>query len=236
VLAKRKRRQIAAGLAEAAVAKYGELKRRKIRPPLDQLVQGLLWRHTSVRRGTRALRELRRAFVDWNEVRVSSVDEIRGAMSSADWAAVSATRIRKLLWGLLEVRNEVSLEVLNELNTTQARAFLQGLPEVNRDLADEVLLFSLNANLLPVGNHTARMSYRLGLIENDRSTLKNQRALMTLWDQALFPAVTLFFNDYAGSVCRYEKPRHEDCPMDPVCPREGVYEGEGAADLGRRRS
>ncbi len=172
VLGARKRRQVAQEIASAARAKYGELKRRKIRPPLDQLVQSILWRHTSVRRGTRALRELKRTFVDWNEVRVSPIVEIARAVSSADWSCSCAEHLRSALWGLFTASNVVSLELIHELPTSQARAFLQGLPGVPRDVADEVLLFSCGAPLLPVGDSAARMCHRLGLIESDPHLLR----------------------------------------------------------------
>jgi len=219
---KTRSQRIASEIASAAKARYGELKRRKVRPPLDQLIQSVLWRHTSVRRGTRALRELKRNFVDWNEVRVSSIGEISGVMSAAGWAKPSAERIRRILSSLFVARNVVSLDFLSELTAAQARAFLQSLQEVTRDLADEVLLFSLQADVLPLSQETAVMCYRLGLIRNERATLQNQRALMALWDRGLYPAVTLFFVDYARSVCRPDKPRHSACPVGALCPKVGI--------------
>ena len=222
MLSAKKRRDIARQIEAMAVGKYGELKRRKVRPPLDQLVQSILWRYASVRRGTKALRELKRGFVDWNEVRVSVVAEIAAAMSTAQWAVRAAEHTRAVLWSLLEARNAVSLEFLEELTLTQARAFLQGLVDVPRDVADEVLLFSLDANVLPLGDDAARMCYRLGLIRNERSTLQNQKDLMVLWDEDHFPAVALFFSDYAARTCRHDRPRHKDCPLDGACPKTGL--------------
>ena len=222
MLGARKRRQVAGEIASAARAKYGELRRRKIRPPLDQLVQSILWRHTSVRRGTRALRELKRTFVDWNEVRVSPIAEIARAVSSADWSCACAEHVRSVLWGLFAASNVVSLELVGEYPTSQARAFLQGLPGVPRDVADEVLLFSCQADLLPVSDSAARMCYRLGLIESERATLQNQKALMSLWEPDMFPAVALFFADNSDAVCAADEPRHKDCPVCSVCPKIGL--------------
>ena len=209
-------------IASAARSKYGELTRRKIRPPLDQLMQSILWRHASVRRGTRALRELKRTFVDWNEMRVSPIVEIARAVSSADWSTLCAEHLRSVLWSLLEARNVVSLEFLSELPTAQARSFLQDLSEVTRDVADEVLLFSCEAGLLPISYSAARMCHRMGLIASDRATLRNQKALMELWDPDMFPAVALFFADNSDTICAADKPRHEDCPVSSVCPKAGL--------------
>ena len=64
MLAVRKRRDMARSLASRAKSRYGELKRRKIRPPLAQLVLGILWRYSSTRRAARILKVLEHTFVD----------------------------------------------------------------------------------------------------------------------------------------------------------------------------
>ncbi len=222
VLGKRKRRETAGKLASLATSRYGELNRRKIRPPLDQLILSVLWRHTSTRQATRALRKLKSAFVDWNETRVSPVAEIASVMSTADWAAPSAERIAEVLQGLFEARNVVALDFLSELTLTQARTFLQSLPGLRRDLANEVLLFSLKANVFPLSQDMARMCFRLGLIPTDRATLQNQRQLMELWEPGLYVCLTLFFADHTKSVCRLDRCHQKDCKMRTLCPRTGA--------------
>jgi endonuclease III len=221
-LRSKKHEQTAARLASVAKSRYGELRRRKVRPPLDQLIQSILWRYTSVRRGIRAFRELKRVFVDWNEVRVSPVVEIAEAISAAGWATASADDVRKALRNLFESRNVVSLDFLNDLSLAQVRSFLHGLPDLSRDVADEVLLFSLGADLLPLSEDAARMCSRLGLIGTRRATLQNQKDLMELWAPELYPAIALLFVDYAHGVCRESKPRHKDCPLNSVCLKEGA--------------
>jgi len=220
----RKRQQVAKKIASVARSRYGELKRRKARPPLEQLVLSILWRHTSVGRGTRVLRALKRAFVDWNEVRVSSTLEVSGAISGAGWASACAARIKEVLWALFTERNVLSLDFLADMPLSQARSELMALPGVTRDLADEVLLFSLGADILPLSADAARMCRRLGLIPNERPTVQNQRALMDMWQPDVYPIVALFFADYARTVCRAEKPRHRDCPLEGLCARTGLRE------------
>lgn len=222
MLAARKRREMAQKLASRARSRFGEMKRRKIRPALDQLILGVLWRYNSTRRAARILKGLHGRFVDWNEVRVSSAAEVASAISTAPWAKVAAERITAVLQSLFDLRNLVSLEFLRELTTTQGKAFLQSLVGVGRDLADEVLLFSLRAEVLPVSEDTARMCCRLGLISSDRATLVNQKALADLWEPALYAPVALFFVDTARSVCRLDKPRCRECPMGTGCPKVGL--------------
>jgi len=209
-------------LVSRAKSRYGELKRRKIRPPLDQLFLSMLWRFSSTRRAARILKALQRQFVDWNEVRVSPVVEIASAMPISPWATACAERMIAALQSLFDLRNLVSLDFLSELTAPQAKALLQCLTAVGRDLADEVLLFSLQASVFPLSEDTARMCYRLGLIRSDRPILENQRNLMTLLDPDLYVPLALFFVDTARPICRPDGPRCKECPMKRNCPKEGL--------------
>lgn len=218
----KKRRLVAQSLASRANSKYGEMKRRKIRAALDQLVLGMLWCHTSTRRATRSLRALNRAFVDWNEVRISPVAEVASVISTAEWSVLSAERLIAVLKSLFEARNTISLDFLSEFTTTQARTFLQGLPGVARYVADEVLLFSLQVEILPLSEEAARMCYRMGLIRTHRPTMDNQRSLMQLWDPNVYPGLVLLLGDCATMFCQQSDPRCEGCPVKLSCTQTGL--------------
>lgn len=218
MLSQTKRTQQAQKLVETAVEKHGEMKNRKCRPPLNQLILSLLYHLTSVRRATRALNELKNAFVDWNEVRISHPREVAGAMSTADWAEEAGEQIVWLLRELYDVHNRADLDFLSELTVAEARSCLRGLPMVDRTLADEVLLMSLEAPVLPCPDATVRMCFRLGLIENDRNTLKNQRALQKLFDPEHYVPLYLYFCDMAETACMPDVPECEECSMSDGCP------------------
>jgi endonuclease III len=219
VRSQKQRAQQAARLVRQAVAKYGELKGRKVRPPLNQLVLSMMAHETSVRQATRALRALKRRFADWNEVRVSHPAEVGAAISSAKWAQEAAERLVWMLGEIFEAYNRANLDFLNELTHTQARSCLVRLPMVRRDIADEVLLFSLGAAVLPLSDATARMCHRLGLIDDDRPTLKNQRALAKLFEERYYPSLHLFFCDHAEKLCRADDALCQRCPTQRHCPK-----------------
>jgi len=208
---------VAVGLTEYATGKYGWLKNRKPRPPLNQLILSIFYHVTSVRRATRALNELKRAFVDWNEVRVSHPAEVAGVLSSAPWAMEGAERLVWLLRELYEVHNRTNLDFLAELTPAQARTCLKRLSTVPRDVADEVLLLSLDVPVLPCSAAAARMSHRLGLLPDDRATVKNQRALAKAFEDDAYAPVHLFFCDYADKLCLPEEPLCERCPLGRMC-------------------
>ena len=221
MLAQKEQKKQAERLTRCALGQYGELKSRKPRPPLEQLIMGVFCRRTSVGQATRALRELKRSFVDWNEVRVSHPVEVASGLPSTRWARDGAEQIVWLLRDLYERYSCTDLSFLVELTPPQARSCLQSLPTVQRDMADEVLLLSLDVPVLPLSAAVARMCYRLGFLENDRPTLKNQRALAKALDPHYFASLHLFFCDHAEKLCLTEGPLCGECPLERHCTARG---------------
>jgi len=217
VLSERNRKKRVAALVGLAVRKYGTMKHCKSRPPLNQLILSLFYHTTSVRRATRAFRELKHAFVDWNELRITHPSEAGLAISSAPWAREAAEQIVWLLRELYGQHNRTDLDFLHELNAAQARSCLRSLPMVDRPLADEVLLLSLGVPVLPFSAPAARMCHRLELLPNERPTLKNQRMLARLLDEDCFPVMHMFFCDFADKVCLAQQPLCQQCLAREIC-------------------
>ena len=212
------RQRCVEALVQAAVKKYGKLKTRKVRPALDQLVLSIFYRLTSVRRATRALRELKRSLVDWNELRVSSVEEVISHLSSAEWARVGARQIEEVVSRLFELRNEVSLEFLrDEMPPAQARRFLRELPGVDRELANEVLLLSLGVAVFPCSEQIARTCHRLGLLDSEQPLANNQRVLTKTFDPQYYAVLHRFLFDTASRYCLAESPLCSECVLREHC-------------------
>jgi len=219
VLKKKQAMECAEALTQAAVDKYGKLETRKVRPPVDQLMLSIFYRYTSVRRATRALRELKRGFVDWNEVRISGLEEVVSYLSSAQWAWDSAREIKELLDGLFDRRNQVHLDFLHdeEMGIPDVRRFLRDLPHVDREMSNEVLMLSLEKPVFPCSEPIARVCYRLGLLEDPRPIARNQQRLTRMFDADFFPVLHRYLCDFAGRHCLPDVPGCEECPLKEHC-------------------
>jgi endonuclease III len=218
LLSLQKRKKQVAKLETLAVEKHGEMLHHKRRPPLNQLILGMLGHLTSVRRATRALRKLKHVFVDWNETRVSLPCEVAEAIASTDWAADAGQSIVWLLGEVHERHSRPDMDFLLELTPTQARSCLLALPNVDRALADEVMLMSIDYPVMPLPSSSARMCYRLGLLESERPTIKNQKALTKqLGEQHLAP-IHLLLCDLGRWTCLPDEPHCKSCPMRRTCP------------------
>jgi endonuclease III len=209
----------AEAVSSVAVEECGELKSRKIRPPLDQLALSIFFRETSYRRSIRALRQLNRNFVDWNEVRISPEEEVVDRLSSsASWAWESARSILELLHSLYEKQNHLSLRrLIDDRTTTQARRFLRDLPPVDREMANEVLMLSFDLPLFPCPGKIARLTHRVGLLDDGRPLARNQRRLTDLFDSEYYPALHRFLLNSAGKHCTGDDPDCNRCKLEKVC-------------------
>lgn len=226
MLTEPKKKEMLAEIQKVVAKKYDKKDVGKKRPPLDQLLLSILWRYTRVKSGFRLCKKLRRYFVDWNEMRVSTVSEIASALSTADWSFECAAHMKKVLESLFHMRNVVALDFLEDFPQADAMTFLRSLDNVERDLADELMLFNFDANKLPLTDAGARMSFRMGLIEKESATLKNQRALMDLMDKEGYIVFTIFMHDHAEEICKENKPKHDKCPVDMLCQKNDVNDQE----------
>lgn len=218
MLAQNERKRQAERIIGRAVEQYGPQKNRQPRPALEQLIISIFGRLTSVSQSTRALRRLKRSFVDWNEVRVSHAAELARVLPATRWAKVGSHQVVWLLHALYERYSRVDLEFLKDFTGPQARSCLQTLPTVNRAVADAVLLLSRELRVLPFSPAVARMCYRLGMIEDDRPSLTNQRAASSLLDPQYLASVHYLFADSAGKYCLSDGPVCDQCPVADLCP------------------
>jgi len=138
MLGQKEMKKQAENLERSAVEKYGEMKNRKARPALEQLVMSIFCRRTSVGQATRALRELKRGFVDWNEVRVSHPAELASGLPATQWARVGAEQLVWLLRDLYERSADMATnmaglilkrQVAPEDHARLVREALEGLKE-----------------------------------------------------------------------------------------------------------
>lgn len=98
----------------ALKAADGPRKNAKSHSPIKELLLGALSAEMARRSALIALNRVERAFVDWNEVRVSSVYEIAEAMNGVAENIEGAERIRAVLHRVFDVTNDMSLSVIEE--------------------------------------------------------------------------------------------------------------------------
>jgi endonuclease III len=139
---------------------FHQLKRTEGKPvigeptdPTDQLVLSLLSVDSTEEQGAKALRKLREAAVDYNEIRVSSPAEVAGIVK--DTIPDGARRARVLVQALNSVfraGNQMSLAVLHDVGLREARQYLEQLDGVDPYTVASVMLWSLGGHAIPVSD------------------------------------------------------------------------------------
>lgn len=110
-----------AGLLKAA---YGRQRKKKTLNPLDQLILDLLAENSSERRARQGFKRLKTDFVDWNETRVSSLNEIESAISMVAQAPAKAALVKKILVEIFTGHHRVALDFLREATDAVAGRYL----------------------------------------------------------------------------------------------------------------
>ncbi len=137
---------------------YRELKRvhpKVERPtyedPAEAVICGIISERLSEGATSKALREIRTAFVDWNDLRVARVEEIAESLGSNTSAGRdAATALTQALRGIFDEQHRISLAVLKKLGKRPAKQCLEKIPGVSRFVVNYCMLTSMEAHAVPL--------------------------------------------------------------------------------------
>lgn len=137
---------------------YRELKRanpKVERPtyedPAEALICGIISERLSEGATSRALREIRTAFVDWNDLRVARVGEVAEALgSNRSVGRDTAMALTTALQGIFDEQHRISLAILKKLGKRPAKQGLEKLPGVSRFVVNYCMLTSMEAHAVPL--------------------------------------------------------------------------------------
>jgi endonuclease-3 len=193
---------------------------KKPRPPSWGLVETLLfyliYHSSSVSAARRAFKQFRDEYVDLNEVRVSSMNEIRATLKRAGANEQAAQVVRGVLKDIYLRENAVSLASIEELPADQAKRYLVQTEHLPTHAIDYLLLVRWEHPVLPVDEQIARMASRLGLASSKASVPQAQRSLMKLMRSDLFFDFFTLGLEHASKICR-EEPRCDRCALRKHC-------------------
>jgi endonuclease-3 len=152
---------------------YRELKRAHpsiARPnyadPVEALICGILSERMSEAAAQKALREITRAFVDWNDLRVSRVEEVAEALGrNTASCRMTALALTAALRGIFDEHHRISLANLKKLGKRPARQDLEKLEGVSRFVINYCLLTALEAHAIPMTQPMAEYLKQNGIVE-----------------------------------------------------------------------
>ena len=191
--------------------------------PLSELISSLLSHRTKNADSSRAFRELRARFADWEAVRDAPAEQVEIAIAACTWPEQKAPRIQQILRKITELRGEMSLDFLGEMDVPQARAWLELLPGVGPKTSAATLAFSsLRRAALPVDSHHHRVAQRLGLISANLP-VGPAHAVLEAQLPPHWSAQQVYDNHevlmlHGQRVCYFSNPACRRCVVLDLCP------------------
>src|SRR5271169_6908694 len=159
------------------------LLKRRYKPKIDRnaarlsvlkaVVYGICHEDTTRENANQALSRFKDEFFDWNEVRVSGLEEIRESLAGIPDPEERARRIRRFLRQLFNRTYGFNLDALTKKPLKEALKVLQTYDAFSSDyVTATVIQQALGGHAIPVDKATCRVLHRLGISEPDVSALR----------------------------------------------------------------
>lgn len=121
--------------------------------PLRRLAVGILGIDHRIEDVERAVDRLQGKMVDWNEVRVSTFEEIRDALEHKSIGNQEfCQNLIHAMQSIYDKENILSLVRLKSIGRREARQYLESLKGVSEFAVASVVLWSLNGHAIPINN------------------------------------------------------------------------------------
>ena len=190
-----------------------------VKPVLEQLLYAVLREGTTRELADVAYRTLQDRFFDWNEIRVSSPQEIASALSGLPGAGDKAPRVIGILQHVFETTFSYKIDDIDKKGLKHAAKQLGQFAEAGDFAVAWVVQRALGGHALPLDGPTLRVLRRLGVIDAEDQHLESLRSTLEHYVPkargALFSdVVSLVAKDY----CWAENPDCTNCPLLKDCP------------------
>jgi endonuclease-3 len=191
------------------------------RPVLEEVLFAIVREGVPPQQAESAYAKLRSDFHDWNEVRVSSVQEVTDSLAELPEAGTKAKRIIDFLQEHFERTYSFTLEDLEKKGLKQAGKQLDRYKDhgVTDFAVAWVTQRSFGGHALPMDEPTLRVLARLHVVEGEVDDVRETRtSLERFVPKAGGPDFTDRIVQLAVAICTPEHPDCPHCPLLPECP------------------
>jgi endonuclease III len=202
---------------------------------LKAVVYGICHENTTREHANQALSRFEDEFFDWNEVRVSSVDEIKEALAGIPDPLERAQRIRRFLRQLFNRTYGFSLDALAKKPLKDALKTLQTYEAFASDyVLATVVQQALGGHAIPIDNAAFRVLKRIGFSETTVPALRSvlERAIPKNRGAEFLDLL----EDLANDTCVDGDPDCPHCELRKVCAFGIAYKPEAATRAGSSRT
>jgi endonuclease-3 len=215
------------------------------RPVLEELIYAILREGTTREDADRAYDALRKSFIDWNEIRVSTVQEVADVIRPLPGAGLRAGWIIAVLMAVFEMSYSYDLDELGKKGLKQAARQLGryfdpkdleklDLKQAAKQVAKQSTRFknvndyavawviqrTFGGHAIPLDGPTLRVLQRLGVVEDaEPESLESLRgSIEHVIPKARGPEFTELMSVHAKETCVEGTPHCPACPLKADCP------------------
>jgi endonuclease-3 len=199
-------------------------------PVLEAVVYGICHEGATREQANQALSRFKDGFFDWNEVRVSTLEEIQSALAGLPDTEGRAQRIRRFLRQLFEKTYGFTLEALTKKPLKDSLKTLSEYEAFSSDyVTATVVQLALGGHAIPVDEPCRRALVRLGIAEPGVELT----ALRSLLERAVPKNRGLEFGDLieelSHDTCIEGEPDCPRCELRKICPTAAARKEEATA-------
>jgi len=199
--------------------KYGSVEPppEEERDALEEMVVAILMDYVPRSRALNALQKMKKAFVDWNEVRVSTGREIAEAAADKGITVAAGRLISGALRKLYDDRSILNLDFLRDKAQKDAVKYLQNTLELTPKQVAWIMLYGMGKSAIYPSPAVIRIAKRTGLVGEDWDEERIQKSLERTVPRAKSFGFCEWANLHASKVCVEKSPRCSRCVLLSVC-------------------
>jgi endonuclease III len=185
--------------------------------PVDDLIYIVISNKTAPMIAARTYEALKNRFSSWSELLDAPIEVVRRVLRPAGLAGIKARQLRAALRQVRQDFGHVSLATLRGWSEREQLAYLTSLVGVSDKVARCVMMYTLDARVLPVDAHVHRLAQRLGWTRRKRADQCHDEL-----ELLVPPARRFSFHVgailHGRAVCRPRDPRCAECSLRSFCP------------------
>jgi endonuclease III len=197
---------------------------------LEAVVYGACREGTTREQANQALSRFKDEFYDWNEVRVSTVEEVQSALAGLPDSEPRAQRIRRFLRQLFEKTYGFTLEAITKKPLKESLKVLGEYEAFTSDFVEAtVTQQSLGGHAIPVDAPTRRALERLGIADPQSETTALRSMLERTIPKNRGAEFVDVIEDLTHDTCLEFVPDCPRCDLRKLCPTAHTRKEEAAA-------
>jgi len=209
--------------------------------PIGRILFAMIAAKNPVTNARKAVRDFKEEYVDWNEVRVSTVRQIEETLEKARVEAPGRTAevVKDLLEKVFNEVCRVSLDSLRTDGPEKARKTVQKLDTLEPHEQQYLLVGAGVEDAPPLDPATDRILSRLGAFQQDESPAKRRKLLETLVASSDALRFYHLMVEHGKKTCTEADPKCARCPAQGECEffkAEEAREREAAKERARLAS